>query len=136
MLQIHYTDIDPTVNTRPRISCISNRSRTKWKNVSKKRLKIPKRYSEAVVFENFLKDSIFLRQRSMVLCISYQSVMKLSRVRIGFFSLWNYGTSVAWTSDSSNTFWQSLRVRASEVLLYIESEYLDLKQDTKNDQLL
>jgi len=54
----------------------------------------------------------------MVLCISYQSVMKLSRVRIWFFSLWNYGTSVARTSDSSNTFWQSLRVRASEVLLY------------------
>ena len=26
------------------------------KNVSKERLKIPKRYSEAVVFENFLKN--------------------------------------------------------------------------------
>jgi hypothetical protein len=26
------------------------------KNASKERLKIPKRYSEAVVFENFLKD--------------------------------------------------------------------------------
>jgi hypothetical protein len=26
------------------------------KNVFKERLKIPKRYSEAVVFENFLKD--------------------------------------------------------------------------------
>ena len=27
-----------------------------WKNVSKEHLKIPKRYSEAVVFENCLKD--------------------------------------------------------------------------------
>ena len=27
-----------------------------WKNVSMERLKIPKRYSEAVVFENCLKD--------------------------------------------------------------------------------
>jgi hypothetical protein len=26
------------------------------KNVSKERLKIPERYSEAIVFENFLKD--------------------------------------------------------------------------------
>jgi hypothetical protein len=26
----HYTDIDPSVNTRPRISCLSNRSRAKW----------------------------------------------------------------------------------------------------------
>ena len=26
------------------------------KNISKERLKIPERYSEAVVFENFLKD--------------------------------------------------------------------------------
>ena len=50
--------------------------------------------------------------------MSYHSIMKLSRVRIRFFSLWNYGTSVARTSDSLNTFWQSLRVRASEVLLY------------------
>ena len=54
-------------------------------NVSKERLKIPKRYSEVVVFENFLKDWIFLWQRSMVLCTSYQSVVKLSRVRIRFF---------------------------------------------------
>jgi hypothetical protein len=52
----HYTDINPTVNTRPCISCILNRSRTKWKNVSQERLMIPKRYSENVVFENFLKD--------------------------------------------------------------------------------
>jgi len=27
----HYTDIDPSVNTRPRISCLLNRSWTKWK---------------------------------------------------------------------------------------------------------
>jgi hypothetical protein len=27
-----------------------------WKNVSKEHLKIPKKYSEAVVFENCLKD--------------------------------------------------------------------------------
>ena len=51
----NYTDIDPTVNTWPHISCIYryNRSRT---NICKEHLKIPKRYSEAVVFENFLKD--------------------------------------------------------------------------------
>ena len=57
--------------------------------------------------------NISLQRRSMVLCISYQSATKLSRVTIGFSSVWNYGTSVALTSDRSNTFWQSLRVRAS-----------------------
>jgi hypothetical protein len=30
-----------------------------WKNVSKEHLKIPNRYSEAVAFENCLKDYIF-----------------------------------------------------------------------------
>ena len=47
----HYTDNDPSVNTQPHISCLKNRSRTKWKNVSKERLKIPKRYSEAGLWE-------------------------------------------------------------------------------------
>ena len=51
----HYTDIDPSVNTRPHISCLYNRTFSE-NNVSKVRLKIPKSYSEAVVFENFLKD--------------------------------------------------------------------------------
>jgi hypothetical protein len=34
------------------------------KNISKERLKIPKRYSEAVVFENFLKDYIFFTRKA------------------------------------------------------------------------
>jgi hypothetical protein len=71
-------------------------------------LKIPKRYSEAIVFENFLKDNIFTTK---VHCTVHQ-LSKLNEtdpVRIRFFSLWNYGTSVARTSDSSNTFWQSLQ---------------------------
>ena len=33
-----------------------DREQSEKKNVSKVRLKIPKRYSEEVVFENFLKD--------------------------------------------------------------------------------
>ena len=33
-----------------------DREQSDKKNVSKVRLKIPKSYSEAVVFENFLKD--------------------------------------------------------------------------------
>ena len=33
-----------------------DRKQSEKKNVSKVRLKIPKRYSEEVVFENFLKD--------------------------------------------------------------------------------
>jgi hypothetical protein len=51
----YYTGIDQTVNTQTRISCEKNRSWTKWANISKEHLKIPKRFSEAVVFENFLK---------------------------------------------------------------------------------
>ena len=47
--------------------------------------------------------------------------MKLSQARTRFFSLWNYGTSVARTSDNSNTLWQSLWVRATEVLMYFNS---------------
>jgi hypothetical protein len=39
---------------------------TKWTSISKEYLKISKRYPEAVVFEIFLKDYIFLRQRSMI----------------------------------------------------------------------
>ena len=42
--------------------------------------------------------------------------MTLSWVKTGYFSLWNHGTSVTRVSDNSNTFWQSLRVRATEVL--------------------
>jgi hypothetical protein len=64
---------------------------------------------------------IFLRLRPTVTCISYHSVMKLSQARTRFFSLWNYGTSVARTSDSSNTLWQSLWVLATEVLMYFNS---------------
>ena len=37
---------------------------------------------------------------------------------ISNITLWNYGTSVARTSDNSDTFWQSLRIRVTEVLLY------------------
>jgi hypothetical protein len=33
------------------------------KNISKERLKIPKRYSEAVVFENFLKGLNILYEK-------------------------------------------------------------------------
>ena len=66
-----------------------------------------------------LTSNYFLRERPTLLCSSYHSVMKLSRVGTRFFSLLNYRTSVAQTSDTLNKFWQSLRVRASEVLLYL-----------------
>ena len=66
--------------------------------------------------------NIFYEKGPLLLCISYHSVMKLSRVKTRFFSLWNYETSVAQTSDSSNTFWQSLGVRANIVLLYVNIE--------------
>jgi hypothetical protein len=50
----HYTDINPTVTTRSCVFCISNRLRKQRKtNVSKERLKIPDRYSEAVVLDIF-----------------------------------------------------------------------------------
>ena len=49
----------------------------------------------------------------------YRSIMKLPLVRTRFFYLWNYGNSVAWTSDNLTTFWQSLPIPATEVLLYI-----------------
>ena len=41
-----------------------------WKNFSKVHLKIPKRYSEAVVFENCLKDSIFFYDKGPLYCAS------------------------------------------------------------------
>jgi hypothetical protein len=51
----HYTDINPTVTTRTCVFCISNRLRKQRKtNVSKERLKILNRYSEAVVLDNFI----------------------------------------------------------------------------------
>ena len=60
-------------------------------------------------------------EKGPLYCISYHSVMKLSRVKTGFFlSEITRPLAVARTSDSSNTFWQSLRVRAREVLLYIK----------------
>jgi hypothetical protein len=65
--------------------------------------------------------NIFLRERPTLFYISYHIVMKLPWVGTRFFSFLNYGTSVTWTTDSSNRFWQSLRVRASEVLLYTVS---------------
>jgi hypothetical protein len=72
----------------------------------------------------FLLFSVFrwtLRPHSLILfdSISYHSVMKLPRVRTRFFLSLKLRTSVARTTDSSNRFWQSLRVRASEVLLYL-----------------
>jgi hypothetical protein len=36
-----------------------------WKNVSKEHLKMPNRYSEAVVFENCLKDYIFFYDKAL-----------------------------------------------------------------------
>ena len=47
----HYTDIDPTINTWPRIFPVYKIDREQSEeNFSKERLKIPKRYSEAVTF--------------------------------------------------------------------------------------
>ena len=81
---------------------------------------------------NFLNWSlkIYIRIISIIL-ISIQvlipdfvfPVYKIDReqsppVRIRFFLSLKLRTSVARTSDSSNRFWQSLRVQASEVLLY------------------
>ena len=41
-----------------------------WKKISKEHLKIPKRYSEAIVFENCLKDDIFLYDKGPLYCAS------------------------------------------------------------------
>ena len=44
-------------------------------------MKILNRYSETVVFENFLKDYILIYDKGPLYCASvYHSVMKLSRV--------------------------------------------------------
>jgi len=53
-------------------------------------------------------DYNFFYDKGPLYCASvYHSVMKLSGMRTWLFSPWNYGTSVARTSDNSNTFWQS-----------------------------
>ena len=52
----YYTDIDPNVIIPDLIFPVNKTDHEQSKKVSKERLKIPKRYSEAVVFENCLKD--------------------------------------------------------------------------------
>ena len=50
-------------------------------------LKILKRYSEAVVFKNFLKIIYFYDKCPLYCASAYHSVMKLYRIRTGFLSL-------------------------------------------------
>ena len=37
---------------------------------------------------------------------------------------------MAWTTDNSNTFWQSLRVRDTDVLLYIDIAFSSFRRDS------
>jgi hypothetical protein len=52
----HYTEIDPVLIPDLIFPVYKIDREQSRKNVSKKHLKIPKRYLEAVVFENCLKD--------------------------------------------------------------------------------
>ena len=60
----------------------------------------------------------------------YHSKTVPDRTWIWFCSLENYGTSVAWTTNNSNTFWQSLRVRDTDVLLYIDIAFSSFRIDS------
>jgi hypothetical protein len=65
----HYTDIYPSVPDLifPVYKIAREQS---WKKISKEHFKIPKRYSEAIVFENCLKDDIFLYDKGPLYCAS------------------------------------------------------------------
>jgi hypothetical protein len=65
----HYTDIDPSVPDLIFPVYKIDREQS-WKKISKEHLKIPKRYSEAIVFENCLKDDIFLYDKGPLYCAS------------------------------------------------------------------
>jgi hypothetical protein len=65
----HYTDIDPSVPDLIFPVYKIDREQS-WKKFSKEHLKIPKRYSEAIVFENCLKDDIFLYDKGPLYCAS------------------------------------------------------------------
>jgi len=82
------------------------------------------------IYRELSKGLIFLRPKPTVLRISvYHSVMKLSRIRTGFFSFSNYGTTVARTSHNSNISWHSLFEFEPPKFYCISLSYEDNRQE-------
>ena len=70
--------------------------------------------SEKIVYITF---EIYPNDKIMSIFIPQKSVVYHSIIRLSWISLINYETSVAQITDTSNTFWQSVQVWATEVLL-------------------